>query len=440
MKKIFPLAAAVACLLIAGVAVAGTVYLPGAMNQTIEGKQYRSLLWITNTGNQPADVVLRFIPSLVDGTEGLEEGEFDQAIIVPANSTVPVSAGLGKIGMLEARTDSDNVFYVGELNSFSQGGQKLAATSVPLIDAQNLLSAGSTAHLLALERQTGVAQTDLGLVNLGSEETDCTIRAFRPEGAQIQSTVTIPVPPLSHRDFSGAFGILGESTVDGARFEVSCADPFYAYATILSRVPDSTQFVTAAAGGGDGLIDPSATGEIARLNGQFFRSSQTQGQMSVELNVPPGVNYDSMTVEFDMQTARFPTNLFTATAQLRRGGAGGLFWAHTIRGGGRNKTLLDMGVGDGLVHQGGNGKWAENAPYHIRAHYDTVAGRIDWHVTQGNRTVERINARIGRFDLRHDGQGIDLIFGLSRAFDNAFFPPYNFRFSNLSVTGVASVD
>ena len=440
MRKMFTLAAAAACLLFAGVASAGTVYLPAAMNQTIEGKQYRSLLWITNTGNQPAQVFLRFIPSMSDGTEGLEDGEFDQVVVVPPSSTVPVSAGLGKIGMLEARTESESIFYVGELNSFSQGGQKLAATSVPLIDAENLLSAGTTAHLLALERQGGAAQTDLGLVNLDSEETECTIRAFRPEGAQIQSTVTIPVPPLSHRDFSGAFGILGENSLDGARFEVSCADPFYAYATILSRLPDSTQFVTAAAGGGDGLIDPGATGEIARLNGQFFRSSQNQGELRLPLEVPAGVDYDSMTVEFDMQTARFPTNLFTATAQLRRRGAGGLYWAHTIRGGGRNKTLLDMGVGDGLVHQGANGKWAENAPYHIRVHYDTVAGRIDWHVTQGSRTVERINARIGRFDLRHDGQGIDLIFGLSRAFDNAFFPPYNFRFSNLLVTGVASVD
>ncbi len=440
MRKILTLAAAAACLLFTGVASAGTVYMPAAMNQTIEGKQYRSLLWITNTSNESAEVVLRYIPSMIDGTEGLEEGEFDQVVIVPPNSTVPVSAGLGTVGMLEARSDSESIFYVGELNSFSQGGQKLAATSVPLIDAENLLSAGSTAHLLALERQVGAAQTDLGLVNLGADETECTIRAFRPEGVQIQSTVTIPVPPLSHRDFSGAFGILGENTVDGARFEVSCADPFYTYATILSRFPDSSQFVSPAAGGGNGLIDPSATGDIARLNGQFFRSSQSQGELRIPLEVPAGVNYDSMTVEFDMQTARFPTNLFTATAQLRRRGAGGLFWAHTIRGGGRNKTLLDMGVGDALVHQGGNGKWAENSQYHVRAHYDTVAGRIDWHVTQGNRTVEHINARIGRFDLRHDGQGIDMIFGLAQVYDNAFFPPYNFRFSNLSVSGVASVE
>ena len=438
MQRTHILAAVAACLLFAAAASAGTVYLPAAMNQTIEGKPYRSLLWITNTGNQPAQVGLRFIPSMSDGTEGLAEGGFDQVVVVQAGSTVPVSAGLGKIGMLEARTESESIFYVGELNSFSQGGQKLASTSVPLIDAESLLSAGSTAHLLALERQVAAAQTDLGVVNLGADETECVIRAFRPEGGQIQSTVTIPVPALGHRDFSGAFGILGESNLDGARFEVSCADPFYAYATILSRLPDSTQFVAPAAGGGDGLIDPVATGEIVRLDGQFFRSTQNQGELRIPLDVPVGVGYDSITVEFDMRTARFPEQHFAATAQLRRRGTGGLYWAHTIRGGGRNKTILDMGFEE--EHRGRNGAWAENARYRVRVEYDTVAGRIDWRVSQGNRTVEHINAPIGRFDLRHDGQGIDLIFGLSRVYDGAFFPPYNFRFSNLSVTGVASVE
>lgn len=440
MKSLIQLAAVAVCLLFATVATAGTVYLPVAVNQTIEGRQYRSVVWITNSGQSAARVDARFIASQTDGTVGLEDEVVDESVVVPPGGTVPVGAGLDKIGMLELTTKSDNMFYVGELNSFSAGGQKLATTSIPLIDSANLLSAGGTAHLLALERSVAATQTNLGVVNLGGEETECAIRAYRADSSQIQSTVRIPVAPLSHREFPAAFAILGEPSLDGARFEVTCDDPFYAYATILSSIPDYSQFVAPASGGHNALIDPGASGQLQRISGQFFRSTKTQGNLAIQLNVPAGVNYDSMTVEFDMFTDRFPTPLFTATAQMRRKSAGGLFWAHTIRGGGRNKSIIDMGVGDGLVHQGSNNAWAERSNYKVRVHYDTVAGRITFQTFRGSQLVESLGGSIGRFDLRHDGEGMEMIFGLSKPFDNAFFPPYNFRFSNLLVTGVASIN
>jgi hypothetical protein len=433
-KRILLSLAAVVAILAAGAAAAGTVYLPLATNQSLDGKQYRTIIWATNTSNQSVQVQLRFIPSGTDGTVGFD-GPADETFFVGPRQSMPVAAGLGSIGMLEVRSDA-NLSYIGELHSFNPGGQRMSSTAVPLVDASRMLSAGETAQLLAMERQPAGSESNLGILNLGGDEAACTIRAFRPNGTQIQGSATVAVPPLGHREFPDALGILGEPSIDGARFEVSCDQSFYAYGVLLSRIPDSTQFVAPAAGGENALIDPAKSGQIVNMGGNFFSANVTKGALTIPVVVPAGVNYETMTFEWDMWVPKLPTPLFTATMQFRRNSKGGLFWAHTIRGGGRNKSILDMGVGDGLVHQGESGVWVENANHHVRVHYDTTAGIIELEVSRNGRVVERQRGGIGRFDLGHSGEGMVLIIGLDKAYDNAFFPPWGFRFSNLRVTGL----
>ena len=437
MKKTLTAVAASVAILVAGSVSAGTVYLPLAMNKTVEGKQYRTIIWATNTTNEPVKVDLRFIPSMTDGTLGFDDPP-DETVTVPPRLSQPLTAAYDQLGMLEVRSEGD-LHYVGELHSFSPGGQRLSSTSIPVVDASNLLSAGATAHLLALERQPEGSESNLGIINLGGDEAACKIKAYRPDGSQILGTAIVSVPALGHREFPDAFGILGEPSIDGARFAVSCDQPFYAYGILLSWIPDSTQFVAPARGGDSALTDPAKSGKLINLPGNFFTSTQSNGELRIALPIDAGVQYDSMTIDFDMFLSRLPTDFFTATVQLRRNSKGGLFFAHTIRGGGRQKSILDMGVGDGLVHQGNNGTWAERSQYHLRFEYDTVAGFIDLLVTRGNQQVEHMRGAIGRFDLMHSGEGIELIFGLPKAYDNAYFPPWGSRFSNLVLSGVASV-
>lgn len=432
------LLAAVAVLLLGATTVsAGTVYLPLATNAQSGQRTYRTLLWVTNVGNAPAEMQIRYIPTMTNGLP--EEGEEGDTMLVAPGSSLPMApAPGGGLGMAEIVAD-DSVHFVAELKSFSPTGQERSAASVPLIDGDNILLADEVAHLLALERQVAGLATNLHLVNLSGEDEECTIRAFRADASQIQGTAIVTVPPLGHREFPDAFGILDEPSVDGARFEVSCTGAFYTYATLLGTLPDNTVFVTPSAGGDHGLAGPPADGTIFEAQGTFFNPRQGDSLMEIELPIEAGVRYDSMTVEFDMFVGTLPTNLFTSTAQLRRPVPGGLYWAHTIRGGGRDKTLLDMGVGDSLVHQGQNGVWAQRTPYRVVAIFDTVSGVIDWQVYRGDVLVENIVGGIGQFNLSHNGEGIRLIFGLSKVFDNAFFPPWGFRFSNLRVTGVPTV-
>lgn len=444
-KRILLSLAAAAIVLAAGTAAAGTAYLPLATNQSVEGKQYRTIVWVTNPTDQTVQVELRFVPSLTDGTETLE-GPADETVFIGPRQTVPVSAGLGKIGMLELRT-AGAVQYVGELHSFSPGGQRMSSTAIPVIDALSVLEAGETAHLLAFERQQAGSQSNLGVVNLGLEETACTIRGFRPDGSQINSTAIIAVPTLGHVEFPDALGILGEPSIDGARFTVSCDQPFYSYGVLLSRIPDSTEFLAPAAGGDNALVDPGTGGGgggggneggnfVVRRTGQFFAARNGASKMEVAIPTPAGQFYRRGVVDVDVRTGKI-NKVFTVTVGLLRPNPNrALYFGHFVRGDNKNgpvqKTILD--VDHELSHDGPSGVWVANANYHMRFVYDTAARNIELTVTRGGQVVERVTGRISNLDLGHDGQGMKLIFGIDGVAGEAYYPPIGWSFSNLVAT------
>lgn len=432
-KKLIFTAALVLLVLAAGTAAAGTVYLPQAINQSLDGKVYRTVLWATNNGSQAAKVEVRFIPTFTDGVEG----GVVETMSVPPRATVPIGTALSGLGMAEIVAD-DSVYFVAELKSFFADGQPGSSASVPLIDGSNLIAGDGVAHLLALERQVVGSETNLGIVNLNTDPTECTIKAFRPQGTQIQGTARVMVPALGQREFLDAFGILDEPSIDGARFEVSCAAPFYAYATVFGTIPETTHFVIPAAGGEDGLKTRLSGGVLVNMPGTYFVATTSNPTLEILLPIEPGQRYESITIEFDMRTARWPTDLFIGTVGLLRKVEGGLYWNHTVRAD-RQRSVLDMGVGDSLVHRGQTGLWAQNTNYHVQAIYDTGTGFITFRLFQGGQMVEEIVGALARFDISHSGEGIYVTFGLRKVFDNAFFPPYDFRFSNLVVSGTPAI-
>jgi len=429
VRRRFAAAAAVALLAAAGSAAAATSYLPLAVDRSVHGKQLRSLLWITNAGGQPAEVRVRFIPTMSDGTATVGQGV--QILQVQPGVSVPVSATAGGVGMLEVSASGGQLDFAGELNTFVGNGQPRSAAAMPLVGAADVVPAGGIVRLLALERRSGEAETDLGLLNLGTEEGTCTIHAFRVDGSRIRSAATVWMPALGHREFLDAFGILGEGALDGARFDVTCDRPFWAYAVVQGLAPDSTQIVVPARHLADGVPDVVADPGLLR-EGTFFTASASQGELRIRLPLDAGVAYRAVEVEVDLFLDVLPTIYYTSTLQLRRNGRNGpLYWAHTIRGGDRMKSVLDMG--NEKIYGGKNGIWQERASHHLKARYDTVAKTLVFEVRRGGALVERLQAPAAHLDLRHGGEGVDLVFGQSKVFTNAFYPPIGSRFSNLRV-------
>ena len=130
---------------------------------------------------------------------------------------------------------------------------------MPAISSDNLFAAGTTAVLLGLRRDlTRGDVANLGVVNLAQQAAQCQVKLFRADGSQIATTATLTFKPLSLRSFGDAFGLLGEQQAADARAEVSCNQPFYAYATQYSGASSQLSFILPAASGTSTLTAPGA--------------------------------------------------------------------------------------------------------------------------------------------------------------------------------------
>ncbi|HUO86245.1 MAG TPA: hypothetical protein VM617_02550 [Thermoanaerobaculia bacterium] len=440
--------------LVALPALAGTVYLPHAEYRQVDGEFRQVLLWATNPTAEPRSFTLRYIPS---NSDGRQSAGAVQEYRVPGGATIPVGvAPLGGVGMAVI-SGYDHLAFTGELNVLTADNRLISSTEVPLVGSDDVVSARTWAHLMALERDHLVSATDLGIVNLGHEPGQCTVAAFRADGSLIRAPSELALPAAGHRYFADAFGVLGEPQLDGGRFQVSCSVPFWIYATAVGRIPEFVKFVVPAATAQSTLVPPGApaanpppasppapnppptsgaSGELLRRDGTFLAAAQGNSYLDFDLPIGRGQRYRSITVDFDVAVSRFPTNLYVGTVGLMRPVKGGTYYAHTVRAD-RGKSILDMGVGDHLVHRGGNDVWKPNTTYHVRVHYNGAGNQIVWELFRGGALVERLVGRVGKTNLVHNGEGMKVFFGLGKAYDNAFFPPWGWRFSNLVVRGQA---
>jgi hypothetical protein len=344
--------------------------------------------------------------------------------------------------MVEVKGD-DSIVYAARLDSFTPGGVIQSRGHLPLIGASDVFAAGGTAHVQGGERAVSGSASHLGIATFGSEAGACSIKVFRVDGSQIQATASVWAPDLGQRFFEDVFDILGVDSIADARYEVSCDVPFFPYQTTLGANPDSTQFAGPSAIGADSLnpVGPGPkVGELVRMDGTFFAASKATPALEVPLPIAPGVPYGSLTFEFDMFVADLPGNPqpatnFTGTVILLKPSRGGTFLAHTIRANGVNKTTLDLGNHD--VVRGESGLWQKKVDYRVKAHLDMVGRQLVWEVFRNGNRIEIVTARLDNRQLMHSGEGLKLLFGLPKVYDDgAYLPPWGYRFSNLVVSGV----
>ena len=437
-------------------ALAGTVYLPHAEHRQVDGETRQVLLWASNPTAEPRNFTLRFIPT---NTDGRQSAGAPQHFQVPGGATIPVGAApLGSIGIAEI-SGYEHLAFTGELNVLSSDNRLISSTEVPLVGSGDVVPARSWAHLMALERDFTLRTSDLGLLNLTSAPGTCTIASFRADGSWVEAPIEVALPAAGHRFFGDAFGMLGEPQLDGGRFQVSCTVPFWAYTTVIGQIPDFVKFVVPATTGQSTLAPPSspppsspppsnnpppknppppppppptASGELVRRDGTFLSVVQNASYAEIALPIARGQRYRSLTVEFDVATGRFPTNLYIGTVGLMRPVKGGTYFAHTVRGD-RGKSILDMGVGSALVHRGENDVWRPNTNYHVKVTYNGAGRQLVWELFRGGALVERIVGGTSKNALVHNGEGIKVFFGYGKVYDGAFYPPYGWRFSNLVV-------
>lgn len=432
-------ACALAAILVwAGTAGAGTVYLPLALNGALDGKTYKSYVWVTNGSGGPQEVSVRYIPKDTVGVNP-NASTVTAKLSVASGQTFRLAVGDPGVGMIEF-TGPDDVIYSGRLESLTPGGVVRSSAHLPLIGSDNVVPAGGVAHLQGGERHLSGSASHFGLATFGAEDGECTVKIFRADGSQVLTTVTLWGPALGQRWFPDTFDILQEPSISDARFEVSCNVPFLPFTAILGDNPDSTQFVLPSITGAANLgpAPPGAqNGELVRLPGTFFTAVRGSSIFDVALPIDPGVEYSQIAWEFDVVVPAIKdsngTN-FHSTTLLLRPVKGGTHFAHTIRGNGKYKSTIDLG--DHQLVRGENQGWSPNTLHHVKVVYDTAARTMVWELSHSGGLSERLTANIGNRDLTHHGEGLHILFGLDKEYDHGgYLPPYNFRFSDLVVTG-----
>jgi hypothetical protein len=450
---------------------AGTVYVPVAPQQQVGQVSYRTQIAVSNPGSVARQLTATFLQS---GRDGLQTAGRSTTVSVPAHGTSLLTnlAPAGREGMLEI-TGSEQVAVSARLEAVSASGRVVSSTPLPVVGSESQVPAGTTAHLQGIGRNATGFQHRFGLINLGSQEAACTVTAWRANGTAVLRPASLTAPARSHRSVTAPFASLGAAFFSDARLEMTCDQPFFVYALQLGpqgaglvSIPSTTLQSDLASvdelararddgggevggrggqggdGGGDGETDGgtgggtdngggstvSGQGSIAH-KGLFLNARQGDSYRMFELPLRPGARYKKITVDFDLYVNTWSTPLFHAIASLRRNDRT-LYYGLLMRSD-RRKTIIDLGRDRTAT---GVGPWAQRGNYHIRMTADSQVRTITMEMFQGGRLVHTVSGPMTNWDLSvSDKTRIRVDFGSGKVADGAYFPPYGWKYSNLSV-------
>lgn len=405
--------------------MAGTVYVPVATNRTINGIQYQTQVWITNTGEETGRFSTLFIPNIADGTE---RDNMPEPVEVPltANGTffLRTIAPVNQRGILEIDADPDLVVTARLVAILPNGDEQLGAT-VPVLSAENLSAEGAKAHLLGILR-TVDSVANLGIVNLGFEEAQCTLRAFRITGQQIADTAVITLNPLTMVQFDDVLGFVGVNNVSDSRFEASCDRNFYAYATLYDAPTGDTVFVSPSTEATSALQPPGENPECSpgtecyTVPGLIHQPTSSNRVKRVSFNVPEG-QYKVVRANMDIRLGNW--------APGNSGGLHSLFWLArnvnkdligylNVRGPNRNRFLCRHNF---ALPQHLKTKFEPSVQltagqtYNFDYVYDTAQDFVEFTVKQGNNVIGRYGCgqpNVARVESR-PGDVFHIDFGFS---------------------------
>jgi hypothetical protein len=477
-------------------AFAGQVFVPVVGHHASDSRiAYRTLVWVTNLGQADEAAGSRFVEQGADGTAQPAGAGGVASVMVPAGATMLLAnaAPPGKSGLIEVSGGADlEVRARLEALDGERGGQTPSGAAVQAVSAANALAPGQVAHLQGLSRDAGSGGelTDLGLLNLADQAAVCQVSAFRADGGQIAPAAAIGLPPLGARLFEDAFGLLGEQRLAGARFEVSCDQPVYAYAAVFAAggavseavmpsqgtadlpvtgalqpivaidasAPSTPAPAGTAASGPDGspqagLAATAATAAPAPMPavpqrsvsaagvvtlavpGTFLQATNSNSFISYDLAAVPGLAYHRATVDFDLTIKDFnQVLLFTGVTSFRRPNKTRkdrvVYYAMQLVNR-KRKTILDLGVENRLVKT--VGPWQPGHTYHLLFTYDLRGRQVKLDVFENGQHIYQISGPPLHPDLSANGNPLTVDFGQTGIGDGAYGPPIGWTYANLAV-------
>lgn len=162
--------------------------------------------------------------------------------------------------------------------------------------------------------------------------------------------------------------------------------------------------------------------------GLFFEPEQGRSRLALPLAVQPGQVYERATIKFRMRIGKLQP-VFNSFVDLVRP-AGKNYFAMQIRAD-RSRTLVDR-----MDHTqyGEIAPWKDNTEYRVEIVYDTAAGNLTFHAFNADGSLfQKLVTPITNRVIEDNGKGIAVAFGIDKVYDNAYYPPWTWKFYDLDV-------
>ena len=382
-------------------AFAGNVYIPVPDTAGKNGSTHVLQVWITNSGTAQRPYSATLLQAETDGTK--RPGKAPESPI-PAGRTLRIGnlGAPGRVGLLEIAADSQMTVEA-RLNSAAASGQA-SQGSVPVISAENLFEASESAVLNGLGRSDLTGEhTNLGVVNLGTARSQCVLRAFRSNGTQIGGNVSLSFQPLSLRHFPDAFALLREPQTADARIEVSCNQPFYAYAEAVSNsqvfyvMPSASGASGVGGGGGGGTPTPTNPGAlVVKYDGLLHTAARGDEKERIDINLERPLTVRKLILDMDFvpgpwNRSKSPGNhaIVWLYREKFRGNTIANVNAFAPKSSLKAAQNIDLGPGIAEAAEAGVA-WEQGKRYHLKYIYDAQIRKVSVELSAGGQVIKRL--------------------------------------------------
>ncbi len=419
----------------------GTVYVPLAVNRTVEGNQLETEIRVTNDSSTSTTLYYVLIPSWTDGTT-IDRDTATKQMTVPSHSTIRLDELItpGKYGALEI-TAGKEIAVSARLVGVSPDGRQ-AGAEMPIVTSATATSPGDTTILQGLSRVEQVVATDFHLFNLSRNVSDCVVEVFRGNGSRV-TAVTLAVSGLTLVPYEDVLALLNMTDVEDIRIAVTCDQISYPFA-MIHHLDTAEVLFLGPSGTGASSLDPFPAcppGALYAYEGVFHVPAARSETKQFNIKMQGGQQYSKIILDMDFTHGGWNSDSSGnhSVFWLNRGDRwrGNVFGYVTAWGPNKNyikmATNVDLPAGQmdavqkGLVLK-------RSATYHVHYEYDTANRRIECTFTDetGNRILLLENTPTVN-KIVTESPGFFVVFGHGSHEAGPEVPTYGWEYANLCI-------
>lgn len=434
---------AVLAALVAGTtpAGAGTLYVPYAAAQEIQGAEYSTRVRVHNDSEATAALTYLFVPA------GTSSVDFDRETLPISVAVAPHSTATfadwvpdGQLGWLEIQAPAE-VSVTARLVGTAADGVKTFGTEIPVVVPETVVPAGQTTILQGLASAAGEKATHLVLLNLEPELNTCVAEVFRSTGARVL-TQNVVQPGLIATSFKDVLGLIGLVNANDVSIALTCDRKSYAFGLVQQLESAQALAVSPAGRGSSTPVASGCSAEAAvcyQKHGIFFTPAPQADYLRVNIPVPKG-SYSSLHLRVQVTNGGWtePTDGLNQMFWMARNGKNlDLFGFMAFRGPDRNAILLRHGIGQlpkekaklsaGFVAEVGE-------TYVLDYVYDPVEELIRFTIRDTSESVllsVTDTPNVNRVHIDDDGDFIAVDFSFKNGVRDEEPPSYDWDYSNL---------